>query len=106
MAHSPFPWKTHPSDRTAVFDSDGLKVAATCAGHAFQSQRLEAEANAALIASIPDMVKALEEAVRVIDEAQSDYVSGSKYDTEWDARRDSFKADAAAALAAYRSAQK
>lgn len=62
MTHSPFPWRLHAQAPTAVFDRDGHRCVNT-AGKGIGASDDTAMDNAALIAAIPQMIKALHDIV-------------------------------------------
>ena len=58
----------------------------------------EDEANARLIASAPDLLAALRDAISCLEHASSEYCEGSGYDESWKACRDDAVRDARAAI--------
>jgi hypothetical protein len=71
MAHTPGPWKLHERTRKAVVGASGYVVAA-CGGYANnkrdpESLEAELEANARLIAVAPDLLEALERALKTAE---------------------------------------
>ena len=57
-------------------------------------------------APVQQAIEALEDALNLLDDARSGYISGCSEDLKWDAHREEFRKDAAQALAAARREQK
>jgi hypothetical protein len=71
--HTPAPWHVG-GDGTIIYDTQGWAVANASVFHGRHEPRTEAIANANLIASAPDLLAALEDAITAHDKG---------YDTPW-----------------------
>jgi hypothetical protein len=69
-AHTPGPW-TQDKYGNVLANGEGLLVSGVCLPNGVHPRRGEAEANARLIASAPDLLKHLRELVEIVDAAIS-----------------------------------